>query len=39
MGNAGRQLVSARFDEKKIIGIYFDILAQHIDGAPPVVEN
>jgi glycosyltransferase involved in cell wall biosynthesis len=36
MGNAGRQLVSARFDEKKIIGIYFDILAQHIDGAHPV---
>ena len=30
MGNAGRRLVSARFDEKKIIGIYFDLLAQHI---------
>ncbi|MFM5569615.1 glycosyltransferase family 4 protein [Aeromonas veronii] len=39
MGNAARRLVSARFDEKKIIGIYFDLLAQHIDGVPPVVDN
>ncbi|MEE9694206.1 glycosyltransferase family 4 protein [Aeromonas hydrophila] len=35
MGNAGRQLVSARFDEKKVISIYFNILEQHIGGAHP----